>query len=192
MSEDGQRNAEGVIDAVRDLFGHAVFNRAQHLSTEDMLAKPMRLDLSKLPDGVRLVVAQTLLKRVFGALQMRGPIPVRPASDQERFRLFVVVDEARIITVGGDRTLDEIFTQARKFGLGMILASQRADHFSEDVRANAATWLVLHPQAMEEAKRNAPNVGVAPEDLLALRGRGDGYFRAGAEPARRIQVKPVA
>jgi hypothetical protein len=30
---------------------------------------------------------------------MRGPIPVRPDSDKERFRLFIVIDEARLMTV---------------------------------------------------------------------------------------------
>jgi hypothetical protein len=50
---------------------------------------------------------------------------------------------------------------------------------------------VLKPQAMAEAKRNAPNIGIEPDDLMKLRGRGDGYFRTGADAARRIQVKPI-
>lgn len=84
-----------------------------------------------------------------------------------------------------------MITEARKFGLGMILASQMSEHFSEDVRANAATWLVLKPNDVQEAKKNAPNVGLDPEDLMRLQGRGDGYYRdrAGGR-ARRIQVQP--
>jgi hypothetical protein len=154
------------------------------------------LDLSKLPDGVRYIAAETLLRRVFRMLRMRGPIPVSPAGDKERFRLFVVVDEAKILSLGGgDRgrnVLNDLFTEARKFGLGMVLASQMAEHFSEDVRSNAATWLVLKPEVINEAKRNAPNVGVTPDQLMALNGRGDGYYRDRSTPkACRVQVQPL-
>jgi hypothetical protein len=196
MNEDGTQAAGGVMAAVRDLFGHPIFQRAQHLSVDAMLAKSARLDLSKLPDGVRFIAAESLLRRIFRVLRMRGPIPVKPVDDGERFRLFVIVDEAKILSLGNgerDRSiLSDLFTEARKFGLGMVLASQMAEHFCDEVRSNSASWLVLKPQAMAEAKRNAPNIGVEPDDLMKLRGRGDGYFRTGADTARRIQVRPVA
>jgi energy-coupling factor transporter ATP-binding protein EcfA2 len=194
MADGGQRSADGVIAGVRDLFGHPIFNRSKRLSIEALLKTSARLDLSKLPDGVRFIAAETLLRRIFRALRMRGPIPVAPADDRERFRLFVIVDEAKILALGGNRErniLNDLFTEARKFGLGMVLASQMAEHFSEDVRSNAAAWLVLKPQAMAEAKRNAPNVGATAESLMALKGRGDGYYRVGNAAARRIQVRAV-
>jgi len=195
MNNDGTQAAGGVMAAVRDLFGHPIFQRTRHLSVDKVLARSARLDLSKLPDGVRFVAAESLLRRIFRMLRMRGPIPVKPVDDGERFRLFVMVDEAKILSLGnGERErsiLSDLFTEARKFGLGMVLASQMAEHFCEDVRSNASSWLVLKPQAMAEAKRNAPNIGVEPDDLMKLRGRGDGYFRTGADAARRIQVRPV-
>lgn len=193
MSADGKRNAEGVIAGVRDLFGHPIFNRAERLGIEALLKASTRIDMSKLPDGVRFIATETLLRRIFRALRMRGPIPVNPIDDSERFRLFIMIDEAKILSLGGNRErniLSDLFTEARKFGLGMVLASQMAEHFSEEVRSNAASWIVLKPQAMSEAKRNAPNVGVAAESLMALKGRGDGYYRVGNADARRIQIRP--
>jgi energy-coupling factor transporter ATP-binding protein EcfA2 len=195
MSADGQRSADGVIAGVRDLFGHPIFNRAKRLSIEALLKHSARLDLSKLPDSVRFIAAETLLRRIFRALRIRGPIPVNPVDDHERFRLFIIIDEAKILSLGGDRErniLSDLFTEARKFGLGMVLASQMAEHFSESVRSNAASWLVLKPQAMAEAKRNGPNVGIDADRLMALKGRGDGYYRVGNAEARRIQIRPVA
>jgi DNA helicase HerA-like ATPase len=163
-----------------------------------MLTGSVRLDLSKLPDQIRFVATETLLRKIFRTLRLRGPIPVQPADDRQRFRLFVVIDEAKILALGGgerdraDNILNELITEARKFGLGMILASQMSDHFSEEVRANAATWLVLKPMDVREAKKNAPNVQVDPEDLIRLTGRGDGYYRdRPSTRARRIQVRPV-
>lgn len=186
---------DGLRAGAAELFGHPIFSRQQHLSVDDLLARSTRLDLSKLSDGVRFIATETLLQRIFRNLRLRGPIPVNPADDHERFRLYVVIDEAKILAAGGDKArniLNELFTEARKFGLGMVLASQMAEHFSSEVRANASTWLVLKPQAMEEAKRNAPNVGVAPEQLMALKGRGDGYYRDRfTTEAQRVQVRAI-
>ncbi len=186
---------EGCLAAVQELFGHPIFQRKKHVSVEQMLTASIRLDFSKLPDHVRFVATETLLRKLFRVLRLRGPIPVQPADDRQRFRIFVVIDEAKILSLGGgdrDRAnniLNELITEARKFGLGMIIASQMSEHFSEEVRANAATWLVLKPMNMTEAKKNAPNVSVDPEDLMRLNGKGDGYFRdRSTSRARRIQV----
>ena len=175
-----------------------IFQRDQHVSIDDMRAQSTRLDLSKLPDNVRFIATETLLRRIFRKLRLEGPIPVQ-ATDRERFRLFVIIDEAKILSLGGgerdraDGILNELMTEARKFGLGMIIASQMSDHFSEDVRANAATWLVLKPMELKEARKNAANVSVDGEDLMRLAGRGDGFYRDKATGrGRRIQVLPVS
>lgn len=198
-SKKSQRSSiEGCIAAVQEIFEHPIFQRSKHVAIEDILSKSMRLDLSRLSDEVRYITAETLLRKIFRVLRLKGPIPVQPQSDHERFRLFVVIDEAKILSTGGgdpdspDRVLNLLFTEARKFGLGMILASQMSDHFGSEVKANAATWLVMKPMDIREARKNAPNVQMEPEALTALRGKGDGYFRDRTSPkARRIQVKPL-
>jgi len=87
--------------------------------------------------------------------------------------------------------IDEV-TWQQVMSLGMILASQMSDHFGSEVKANAASWLVLKPMDIREAKKNAPNVQMDPEALTSLKGRGDGYLRDRSSPrARRIQVRPL-
>lgn len=199
-SKKSQRSSiEGCISAVQEIFEHPIFQRREHVSVEQILAKSMRLDLSRLSDEVRYITAETLLRKIFRVLRLKGPIPVQPQNDHERFRLFVLIDEAKILSTGGgdpdspDRVLNLLFTEARKFGLGMILASQMSDHFGSEVKANAATWLVMKPMDIREARKNAPNVQMEPEALTALRGKGDGYFRdRTSSKARRIQVKPLS
>lgn len=195
----GQRSAiEGCLAAIQEIFEHPIFQRSEHISIEEILSSNVRLDLSKLTDEVRYIAAETMLRKVFRVLRLKGPIPVQPVDDQQRFRLFVIIDEAKILSTGGgdpdspDRILNQLFTEARKFGLGMILASQMSDHFGSEVKANAATWLVLKPMDVKEAKKNAPNVHMEPEALTALKGKGDGYLRDRSSPrARRIQVAPL-
>jgi hypothetical protein len=202
-AEDDNRKSqrtsiEGCLAAVQEIFEHPIFQRAEHISVEEILSGNVRLDLSKLTDEVRYITAETLLRKIFRVLRLKGPIPVQPVDDHQRFRLFVVIDEAKILSTGGgdpdapDRILNLLFTEARKFGLGMILASQMSDHFGSEVKANAATWLVLKPMDMKEAKKNAPNVHMEPDALTSLRGKGDGYLRDRSSPrARRVQVAPL-
>ena len=199
-SRKSQRSLiEGCISAVQEIFEHPIFQRCEHVSVARILAKSVRLDLSRLGDQVRYITAETLLRKIFRVLRLKGPIPVQPKDDRERFRLFVLIDEAKILSTGGgdpdspDRVLNLLFSEARKFGLGMILASQMSDHFSSEIKANSATWLVMKPMDIREARRNAPNVQMEPEALTALRGKGDGYFRDRTSPkARRIQVKALS
>ncbi len=198
-SKKTQRSAiEGCLAAIQEIFEHPVFHRREHVSVDEILSSNVRLDLSKLTDEVRYIAAETLLRKLFRVLRLKGPIPVQPSDDRQRFRLFVIIDEAKILSTGGgdpdapDRILNLLFTEARKFGLGMILASQMSDHFGSEVKANAASWLVLKPMDIREAKKNAPNVQMDPEALTSLKGRGDGYLRDRSSPrARRIQVRPL-
>lgn len=198
-SRKSQRTSiEGCLAAVQEIFEHPIFQRREHVSVEEILSSNVRLDLSKLTDEVRYITAETLLRKVFRVLRLMGPIPVQPVDDRQRFRLFVIVDEAKILSTGGgdpdspERILNQLFTEARKFGLGMVLASQMSDHFGSEVKANAASWLVLKPMDVKEAKKNAPNVNMEPDALTSLRGKGDGYLRDRSSPkARRIQVQAL-
>jgi len=204
LDDDSQKSShssiEGCRAALQEIFEHPLFSRQPRLPLSQILREWTRLDLSSLSDSVRLIVTDTLLRKVFRSLRAQGPIPVQPAGDHERFRLFVVIDEAKILSLGtNDRDRDRsgailntLITEARKFGLGMILATQMAEHFSSEVRANAASWLVLRPLDIREAKKNAPNVQMEPEDLMQLQGGGDGYLRDRSSPrARRVQVRPL-
>lgn len=185
------------IDAIRSDFRHEAFNRYQNLSIDALLRYNVRADLSKLPDSVRFIVADTLLRRVFRAMRLGGPVPVS-ADDAERFRLFIMIDEAKLLSMGkGDvddsrQVLNILMTEGRKFGIGLIVASQMADHFGKEARGSAATWLVMKPMDMAEAKRNAPNVMVPPDAVMQLQGRGDAFLRTSSMPGvRRIQVRAL-
>ncbi len=182
---------DGLKAATRTLFGHPIFQRSQHVRNSELLSRSTRLDLSKLSDDVRFIATETILQRLFRDLRMRGSIPVRPASDKDKFRLFVIIDEVQILSLGGGvNVLDVLFREARKFGLGMILGTQSASNLTKDCRANASSWLVLLHNEMAEAKQTAPNIGVDPDALMKLKGKGDGYYmERAAGGARRVQVR---
>lgn len=180
------------ISAVQAVFGHPVFARQDAVSLEEILNTGLRLDLSRVPQSIRFIVADTLLRKIFRVLMLQGPIPVAPTSDVERFRLFIIIDEAKILSaVTGNPSdssliLNLLVTEARKYGVGIILAAQMSEHFGNEVRANAATWLVMKPMDVAQAKKNAADIQVAPADLLNLEGKGDGFFVSRAERTRKL------
>lgn len=194
-----QRNIiESAYDAVAKVFEHPVFARHEQIQIEQLLARSHRLSLVHLEENIRFVVTDTLLRKLARALKSRGSIPVQPRNDHERYRLFIFIDEAKILSLGGkDRDassaiLNTLATEYRKFGLGMVLASQMSDHFSHETKGQIATRLVLKPFDYAEAKKNAPDIGRTAEDLMQLAGRGDGYLRTGTNPSPiRIQVIPL-
>lgn len=190
---DERNLAKGCISAVSTVFGHPIFQRHYHLTTTDILRGNPRIDLSKInSDAVRYIVAETLLRKIFRVLRLHGPIPVNPADDSECFRLFIIIDEAKILsTYGGDvndsgHILNILATEGRKYGIGLILASQMGEHFGHEVKANAGAWLVMKPMDDREARRNAPNAHVSLDALTDLVGHGDGYFRTGTSPTPQL------
>lgn len=185
-SADERNLARGCLSAVSAVFGHPIFHRHSHLTITNILRGNLRIDLSKInSEAIRYIVAEALLRKVFRVLRLQGPIPVNPAGDSERFRLFIFIDEAKILSTFGDNVnssghiLNILATEGRKYGIGLILASQMGEHFGNELKSSAGTWLVMKPMDDREAKRNAPNAQVAPDCLTALVGHGDGYFRTG-------------
>lgn len=187
---------QGCIAAVEMVFGHPLFSRVRHLAMEELLETGAHLDLSRLPDGIRFMVADTVLRKLFRTLSLQGPIPVEPVSDLERFRLFVIIDEAKVMAGSPPRPnhaelmINILVTEARKFGVGLILASQMQMHFGGEVLANASARLVLRPMNHLEARRNAADISVKPEALAELNEKGLGFFRSQSDSmARLIQVR---
>jgi hypothetical protein len=188
---------EGCISVLRLLFGHPVFNRTEHFDIEKNLKVNVHFDLSVLSESDRYIVVETLLRQVFNYFSQLGPIPKSPVDDTERFRLFIVIDEAKVLTMtGGDpesssRMLNVLIAEGRKFGIGLVLASQKIDHFSKEVRANAAARLVHKTQDIKEAKQQAELLQLPPAALMNLEGEGDCFFWDGARPYR-VKIPPYS
>ena len=158
----------------------------------------MRVDLSKVDDSIKFIVAETLLRMVFNTLRHRGYIPTAPVDDSDKFRLFVIIDEVKVLSAStGDpnahnRILNVLATEGRKFGIVLILASQMIDHFGSEVKANISTRLILKQMDIREAKKNAADIRVEATDLANLQGCGDGYFKNGRTgKGIRIQVECI-
>lgn len=186
---------KSAIDAVSRVFEHPVFNRKSQVSIEEILNQSTRLDLHHLEREIKFLVADTVLRKVSRGLRAKGPIPVEPKNDRERYRLFIISDESKLLTLGRDRddpnaVLNIILTEDRKFGAAGVFASQIGDHFSQEGKAQIACRLILRPFDFKEAAENGKHIGLAPDALMGLRGRGHGWLSLGSAP-KQVQITPM-
>lgn len=123
-----------------------IYNRIDKLTTLSIFkdtapyfeqGKPVwRYDIRSLTDEEQGYLVEMYLEKVFLHYKQQGV--------SSTVRSFVVLDEAhKFIDDSKVHIINIMMREARKFGLGVILASQSLSHFSEDVLTNCATKLIL-------------------------------------------------
>ena len=71
-------------------------------------------------------------------------LEAKAAGQTSRPETFIIIDEASIfVSDDPDHILNILIREARKFGIGILFASQSINHFSEDVLANVGLKLIL-------------------------------------------------
>ncbi|MFJ2300056.1 helicase HerA domain-containing protein [Oerskovia paurometabola] len=91
------------------------------------------IDVSQLMEEVQRVAASFILRRVYREMFRWG--------QDGTMKLAVVLDEAH--RMAKDVTLPKIMKEGRKYGAGVIVASQNVDDFHKDVLGNAGTKIVF-------------------------------------------------
>jgi DNA phosphorothioation-dependent restriction protein DptH len=75
-----------------------------------------------------------MLWNLIGFIEAMGPGPLR---------CFVVLDEAHKLSFDRGSPVEKLLREGRKFGLGLVLASQQPEDFSPVAFANTATKIVF-------------------------------------------------
>jgi len=92
------------------------------------------IQLKGLEHSLERTVTEFLLWNLTGFVESLGPGPLR---------CFVVLDEAHKLSFDRGSPVEKLIREGRKFGLGLILASQQPDDFSPVAFANTATKIVF-------------------------------------------------
>ena len=120
------------------------------------------------------VIVEILLWHLFFYLKSHG---------QGRLRLYCILDEAHHLSFREGGPLDLLLREARKFGLGIIFASQQPEDFSEVAFSNTASKLVF--QIADPNLKVSRYLAVkcsnydSPEqihDVVAVLKQGDAFF----------------
>jgi hypothetical protein len=103
------------------------------LAWDEMLGSPNRvvvIQLRGLEHSLERAVTEFLLWNLIGFIESMGPGPLR---------CFVILDEAHKLSFDRGSPVEKLLREGRKFGLGLILASQQPEDFSPVAFANTAT-----------------------------------------------------
>jgi hypothetical protein len=132
------RYASSVASHVSTMFVYNTFRSNGHkLSWPEMMESRNRIfviQLKGLEGSLERAVTEFLLWNLIGYIESLGP---------SALRCFVVLDEAHKLSFDLGSPVEKLLREGRKFGLGLILASQQPEDFSPVAFANSATKIVF-------------------------------------------------
>jgi len=127
-----------------------------------------RYDLTALSDAEKAFLGEIYLEKIFAACKMRG------LCSNNEVHTIVIIDEAQLyISAESDHIINRIFNEARKFGIGIVFATQNYKAFSESIIINSGCKLLLGIDAYhhQEVSRK---FGVGEKRLKAIQARKTG------------------
>lgn len=192
ISETGDKELLRLKNKLSKIFKFNIFSKPNTIGVKDLFNESTVIDLSKLPDDFRFLVADTILRKIYRNLVLRDPIGF-DTKGKERFRIFIAIDEAKIIVPtkkDNPKAIINIFgTEARKFGVGFIVSSQLTAHFGDDVLGNMATKMALKQLKYIIARDNAKELSIDPDVLMDIKNPGEGFIRFSNEETKKVFIK---
>ena len=168
------KTTQSVKAYLGDIFDYKLFSAKNKISIEQIFKDGItHIQLQKLPENLRSLYADLLLRKLYYSLQALGDIPQgEMTSDRQKFRMFVIVDEAKLLVSqnqGTKAVLNKYATELRKYGVGLILASQMIEHFNDEILSNIALKLCMKAETKKQAKVNSKFFGTDDTSLLNLK-----------------------
>ena len=189
---------EAIPAYLEDIFDYKLFSGEEKISIPTILSGGItHINLNALPENLRYLFADLFLRRIYYTLQATGEIPRGSEDERAKFRLFVIVDEAKLLVSqkSGSKTsikavLNKYATEMRKFGVSLILASQLIAHFNEEILANIAVKFCMRAENKKQAQENAKFFEVSEKDLLNFQ-PGEGILIIGSEKMN-VRIVPTS
>jgi hypothetical protein len=155
------------------------------------------LDVSGIPSEVRATIVGTMLRVVYDCLLWAGSLPVSGRNQP----LFIVLDEAHLFVPDDRRslahdTLAMIAKEGRKYGIGLMLVTQRPSELDKSVMSQCGSLIALR---LTNGADRAHVAAAVPDDLgglieqLPTLRTGEGLFLGEVLPIpSRVRVRKAA
>ncbi|MEA3373731.1 MAG: hypothetical protein U9Q62_08595 [Campylobacterota bacterium] len=147
-----------------------------------------RIDLSLLSLPLQKLFTDLFAQKAFTSVRSRGVYREWPNRvDSFRIDVFFVIDEAKLIIPEGraakeskEEPINRIVAESLKFGMCILMASQKISHFSSEMLTNASFKLILQlgPNDMQAAKTM---LGLKEGDMRVLQHFGVGLVLDGTK-----------
>ncbi len=185
QSSDPQARSQinALMNRLGILLDMKIFSRETTVPFSEIVDKTTVISLKSLPGArSKLAVADFFLRRLWNFISKWG--------ESRKLRLFCVTDEAHKLSYP-DSPVDSILREARKYGVGMILASQRPHDFALPVFANTATKICFRCGLEADANFMAKQIGCYPGQIMNLSKDYEALVRIGStETYERVQLTP--
>ena len=134
-------------------------------------------------DEVKSLVGDLLLNKLINQLYIKGKT--------DEYWLYVVIDEAHRMMYPGS-PVELLLRESRKYGVGVILASQRPTDFSETILANAGTIVAFQTSLDKDAVFLSKQLRINKEKFQKLNDAGLGYVLfSSQDDSQKVQIVPV-
>ncbi len=173
---------------------HPAFYSKKKIPIDELREKSFRILLKPLNTiDMQFLASDTIIRQIFAYFKSLGHVDASKGDD--KLRIFIIIDEVKVFTGFKGKIndpyhiLNTIATEARKFGIGMILASQILAHFGRDIRSNAATKLILRTMDNDETKRCSKEMKIKIDRVANITRPGEGFIITSRDKdARHIQL----
>lgn len=150
---------ESLLDRIQVLEDAGIFNGGG--VGFDPSKKIFRFDLRTLSLDEKKIFIETMAKKIYDHSISLGIT--------DRAREIMVIDEASdFVDKDKDSVYNKIAVGSRKYGLGMVLASQSLHHFSDDILMNTAMKIVLGIDNLY-TKQTADKIRVKEDQIKYLK-----------------------
>ncbi|WP_330203608.1 ATP-binding protein [Cyanobacterium sp. Dongsha4] len=166
LAESGDKDAQKLQLKLEPTFQYGIFSRPQLplLSNGGIL----RLDLSKLPNYIGAIAGESFASQLMVSHKLMGDVEGTGNGEQGTgLRTFIFIDEAKEMPKKDYSAMSRIMADGRKFGLGLVVASQSERHLSPDVIGNSSTKIVL-PVDQTEVKKVSSKFRFAEDKIANL------------------------
>lgn len=147
LEKENAKTFKSLAPYMKDIHASPVFNDNKPKITKGVV----RFDISGYTNvdepSEAIFFADVIAQRIFRSVKMRGEY--RNLHLPGLADTFIIADESKLILPKGAEKdnpyhiLHRIITESRKYGLGWIGASQRPNHFSEEMTSSIGTKVVL-------------------------------------------------
>ena len=178
LSSSVKRVFEGLYVYLEDIVKMTIFNGEK----PKIIKGINRLDFSAFTQVNKPLIAKFLAEftaqKLFRASMLRGQYS-KLGKEDSKFDRVLVFDESKLaLPHGAEKSnpyniMNRLCTESRKYGLALFLASQRIEHYSDEILSNIFTKIILKVKA-NNYKSIAKVLGVKEDFVSDTFNRTDG------------------
>jgi len=189
MMTEGPSSIRSVIitlfNRLEPIFDIEIFSKATSIPFEEIVKRTTAIQLKDLPtDQVKTAASDFFLRRLWYYMYKLG--------QSKNLRLYCVVDEGHRLAYEKS-PLDQFLREARKYGVGVMLSSQRPSDFTETVVANVGSIISLQCPLEKDAKFMAKQMNCAIKHIQFLDEVGKAIVKfSSKETPLTIQITPLS